>query len=303
MANRYVAGASGLPFAVLRGYAGTDLPEHTPTIATVTCPFTGEELTAVPAINPDVGDRARPARRPAGQRPAVGDRRGAEGGRAGVPAGAGHRRGDRGRARRRCPARWCCRTGWSTRSPRCPAARPVVRAGLLRPRQRPPTAPGTRSAATAPPFGRWLGDLAGGGGMTHPDEMMSVAASRALRDGQVCFVGIGLPSTAANLARRLHAPEPRADLRVRHPRQPPRAAAAVHRRRRAGHVRAHGDQRARGVQLLAAARPDRRRLPLRRPDRPLRQHQHHRDRRVRRAPRCGCPAPAARRRSRRPAAR
>jgi glutaconate CoA-transferase, subunit B len=42
--------------------------------------------------------------------------------------------------------------------------------------------------------------------MITPDEMMSVAASRALRDGQVCFVGIGLPSTAANLARRLHAP-------------------------------------------------------------------------------------------------
>lgn len=38
------------------------------------------------------------------------------------------------------------------------------------------------------------------------DEMMSVAAARALRDGQVCFVGIGLPSRAANLARRLHAP-------------------------------------------------------------------------------------------------
>jgi len=38
------------------------------------------------------------------------------------------------------------------------------------------------------------------------DEMMSVAASRALRDGAVCFVGIGLPSTAANLARRTHAP-------------------------------------------------------------------------------------------------
>ncbi|WP_051232223.1 CoA-transferase subunit beta [Pseudonocardia asaccharolytica] len=36
--------------------------------------------------------------------------------------------------------------------------------------------------------------------------MMSVAAARALRDGQLCFVGIGLPSTAANLARRLHAP-------------------------------------------------------------------------------------------------
>lgn len=39
------------------------------------------------------------------------------------------------------------------------------------------------------------------------DEMMSIAAARTLRDGQKCFVGIGLPSTAANLARRLHAPE------------------------------------------------------------------------------------------------
>ncbi len=55
MANRYVAGASGLPFAVLRGYLGTDLPAHTATIAPITCPFTGETLTAVPALNPDVG--------------------------------------------------------------------------------------------------------------------------------------------------------------------------------------------------------------------------------------------------------
>lgn len=52
MANRYVAGASGLPFAVLRGYSGTDLPQHTSTISTVT--FTGEELAAVAALNPDV---------------------------------------------------------------------------------------------------------------------------------------------------------------------------------------------------------------------------------------------------------
>jgi glutaconate CoA-transferase, subunit A len=54
MANRYVAGASGLPMAVLRGYTGTDLGRVTATVATVTCPFTGEELTAVPALNPDV---------------------------------------------------------------------------------------------------------------------------------------------------------------------------------------------------------------------------------------------------------
>ncbi len=54
MANRYAAGASGLPFAVLRGYTGTDLVRHTTTLSTVTCPFTGEVLAAVPALNPDV---------------------------------------------------------------------------------------------------------------------------------------------------------------------------------------------------------------------------------------------------------
>jgi glutaconate CoA-transferase subunit A len=54
MANRYVAGASGLPFAILRGYSGTDLPGRTPNIKPVTCPFTGEVLAAVPALQPDV---------------------------------------------------------------------------------------------------------------------------------------------------------------------------------------------------------------------------------------------------------
>ncbi|MGW4484177.1 CoA-transferase subunit beta [Amycolatopsis sp. NPDC004368] len=39
------------------------------------------------------------------------------------------------------------------------------------------------------------------------DEMMTVAAARALGAGTSCFVGIGLPSTAANLARRTHAPD------------------------------------------------------------------------------------------------
>ncbi|HEY3956101.1 MAG TPA: CoA-transferase [Streptosporangiaceae bacterium] len=43
------------------------------------------------------------------------------------------------------------------------------------------------------------------GGYT-ADEMMAVAAARALRDGMTCFVGIGLPSVAANLARATHAP-------------------------------------------------------------------------------------------------
>jgi glutaconate CoA-transferase, subunit A len=53
MANRYVAGASKLPFMVMRGYMGTDLLEYT-NVKQVTCPFTGEQLTAVPALNPDV---------------------------------------------------------------------------------------------------------------------------------------------------------------------------------------------------------------------------------------------------------
>jgi glutaconate CoA-transferase, subunit A len=54
MAAAYAAGAANLPFAVLRGYAGTDLPQHTRT-AWIDCPFTGERLAAVPALRPDVG--------------------------------------------------------------------------------------------------------------------------------------------------------------------------------------------------------------------------------------------------------
>jgi glutaconate CoA-transferase subunit A len=55
MAAAYHAGAAGLPFATLRGYAGSDLRRVNPNIASVTCPFTGEVLAAVPAHRPDVG--------------------------------------------------------------------------------------------------------------------------------------------------------------------------------------------------------------------------------------------------------
>ena len=54
MATAYAAGAANLPFGVLRGYGRADLPSRTRQ-ATVTCPFTGEELAAVPAHRPDVG--------------------------------------------------------------------------------------------------------------------------------------------------------------------------------------------------------------------------------------------------------
>jgi len=54
MANAYEAGAAGLPCAVFRGYRGAGLAEVNANIRTVTCPFTGETLAAVPSIRPDV---------------------------------------------------------------------------------------------------------------------------------------------------------------------------------------------------------------------------------------------------------
>ena len=54
MANAYEAGAAGLPCAIFRGYVGVDLPKVNPNIKRVTCPFTGEQLAAVPAHRPDV---------------------------------------------------------------------------------------------------------------------------------------------------------------------------------------------------------------------------------------------------------
>jgi glutaconate CoA-transferase subunit A len=54
MAAAYRAGAARLPFGMLRGYIGTDLVQQNPRIGKVTCPYTGETLATVPAINPDV---------------------------------------------------------------------------------------------------------------------------------------------------------------------------------------------------------------------------------------------------------
>ena len=54
MAAAYCAGAARLPFGLLRGYLGTDLPGANADIRSVTCPYTGEALTTVPAIRPDV---------------------------------------------------------------------------------------------------------------------------------------------------------------------------------------------------------------------------------------------------------
>ncbi len=52
--SRIQAAASGLPFMPLRNYRGTDLPCVNESLGTVRCPFTGEDLAAVPALHPDV---------------------------------------------------------------------------------------------------------------------------------------------------------------------------------------------------------------------------------------------------------
>jgi glutaconate CoA-transferase subunit A len=54
MVARLSAGAARLPFWTMRNYMGTDLPVVNPAIRTVTCPYTGEVLATVPALNPDV---------------------------------------------------------------------------------------------------------------------------------------------------------------------------------------------------------------------------------------------------------
>ncbi len=54
MVTAYAAGAAHLPFGILRGYLGSDLPKHNSNIRFIDCPFTGERLAAVPALRPDV---------------------------------------------------------------------------------------------------------------------------------------------------------------------------------------------------------------------------------------------------------
>jgi glutaconate CoA-transferase, subunit A len=54
MANAYEAGAAGLPCAIFRGYVGVDLPKVNSNIKSITCPFSGEKLAAIPALRPDV---------------------------------------------------------------------------------------------------------------------------------------------------------------------------------------------------------------------------------------------------------
>ena len=283
----------------MRGYNGTSLPEHTDTIKPIACPFTGEQLTAVPALDLDVGIiHAQQA-----------DRQGNVQlwGQIGVQKETvlGAKRSlvtveeivDELEPRPNAVVlpRWVV-----TRVCEVPGgAKPSYAQDYY---DRDNEAYRAWDAVSQGP--RAVRRVAGGAVSYEADEMMSVAAARALKDVNACFVGIGLPSTGANLARRTHAP----DLVLVYEAgaigaKPPRLPLSIG----DGMLGETADAivvRARDLQLLGPAGPDRRRLPRRGPDRPLRQHQHDRDRRrLRRTRRCGCRAPAGRRRSPRRAAR
>ena len=127
--------------------------------------------------------------------------------------------------------------------------------------------------------------------------MMTIAAARALPDGATCLVGIGLPSTAANLARRVHAPGLvlvyESGTIGAKPEYLPLSIGD-------GILAETADTVVGLVEIFnywLQPGPDRRRLPRRRADRPLRQHQHDRDRLVVRV--AGRPAPRRGRRARR----
>src|SRR5207253_739633 len=157
------------------------------------------------------GDRPCSAGRPPRQRAALGDHGRAEGDGAGLGAFARDGRGDRRRARPPARRGRDSRLGRHRRRVRAARRASLLRARLLRARQRvlrrlgrdqPRPGPVRRLGAGARASGR-------GGRVSATwtaDEMMAVSAARRLDDGTVCFVGIGLPSKAANLARRMHAP-------------------------------------------------------------------------------------------------
>ena len=265
MANRYAAGAARLPFAVLRGYSGTDLvprtqrpadrlPVHrrgaqrragaaagrrrSSTRSAPTAPgnvqlwgIVGIQKEAVLAADrslvtvEEIVDELEP--RPGRDRdPDVGD----------------HRRG-RGAARRA----------------------PVVRALLLRPRQRLLQGLGRDRARSRRASRRgWRSTSCGAQRRRDDDRGRGPRAARRR--------GVLRRHRAAEHGRQPRARPPRAgrraDLRVRHDRLQADAAAALDRRRRPGRDRRLGGAGAGDLQLLAAGRPDRRRLPRRRADRP-----------------------------------
>ena len=315
MANAYEAGAAGLPCAIFRGYRGADLPKVNPNIKSVTCPFTGEVLAAVPAIRPDV--TFIHAQKPTAN------------GNVLIEGIIGVQKEAVLAARRAIVTVEEVVDDFGPRIPNAVilpawtvAAIAVVPGGAhpsyahgyyardnasylawdeiaARPRQLSRLDGGECASkagrTTLPPHGR-----RGIGGMSDrftPDRddddrrRPRARQRRRLLRRHRRAVG-GLQRRAADARARHHA-----DLRVRHDRHRAGRAAAVDRRRRACANRAHHRLGAGDVPLLAAGRAHHRSASSARADRPIRQHQHHGHRRLRDSPRCGCRAAAARRRS------
>ncbi len=261
MATAYQAGASRLPFATLRAYAGNDLPAQNDSIRSVTCPYTGETLATVPAHRPDatvihaqradeacnvqcwgiVGVQKEAAlaadRVVVTVEEVVEDLTPVAGGVVlpawmvdavcVVPGGAYpsyaqdyYDRDNRfylawddiSRDRDRFAA-------WIDRHVRSTRTFAEFRHSLANGHSftepaldaMPTPADGHSDVSGAPdgndaPASDADAALADPSAAPTSDEIMTIVASRALADAAVCFVGIGLPSAAANLARRTHAP-------------------------------------------------------------------------------------------------
>ena len=208
LANPYVAGASGLPFAVHARLPGTDLPEHTADDRADHLPVHRRDADRRARARSRRRDHPRAARRPRRQRAAVGPDRRAEGGGAGGRALARHRRGDRRRARPAPQRGRAPDVGRHAVAEVPGGARPSYAHDYYE-RDNAYYKEWDAISKDRDRFGEWVAALVRGeraGVSWTADEMMSIAAARALADGASCFVGIGLPSTAANLARRTHAP-------------------------------------------------------------------------------------------------
>ena len=228
MANAYEAGAAGLPCAIFRGYIGGDLPKVNSRIKRVTCPFTGEELAAIPSHRPDVAvihaQRADKAgnvmiegvlgvqkeavlaskRSVVTVEEIVDELRRAQSQRG--RAAALDRRPRRRGAGRRLPV-LCAGL--------LPAQQQLLQ-GMGRNLARARHFPGLDERKCAGEGSRGLRPIcaqaSNRGGVSSmadykPNEMMTIAAARALKNDDVCFVGIGQPSAACNLARLTHAPD------------------------------------------------------------------------------------------------
>ena len=158
LTNRYVAGASGLPFAVLRGYAGTGLEDATETVKTVDLPLHRRAAGRGRRPAPRRRRHPRPAGRPGRQRPALGYHRRAERGGPRRDPLPRHRRGDRRPPRAASGWHRAAVVGGDAPSPMCPAGPIRPTPPGIRERDNDFYQRGTPSAGTGTGFRAWMDD-------------------------------------------------------------------------------------------------------------------------------------------------